>query len=75
MFYPEYVWIFFNWYLDDWWLSNSTCVKNGLPAKNLEKIVKTSLVVDHAPRIEEKDVNKTNVGNIVSNCTYKIITN
>ena len=67
MFYPDYVWIFFNWYLDDWWLAESSCTKNGkVSSKNLERLVKTSLVLDHYPRIEDKDANKSNVGNIVS---------
>ena len=68
MFYPNYVWMFFNWYMDHWWLVKRSCTKDGkLPAKNLEKIVETSLVLDHYPRIEDEDANKTNVGNIVSN--------
>ena len=68
MFYPDYVWMFFNWYLDHWWLTERSCTKNGkVPAANLERLVETSLVLDHYPRIEDEDANKTNVGNIVSN--------
>ena len=68
MFYPNYVWMFFNWYMDKWWLAGRSCAKNGkVPAKSLERLVETSLVLDHYPRIEDEDVNKTNVGNIVSN--------
>ena len=66
MFYPDYVWMFFNWYLDNWWLGESSCTKNGLPAENLEKLLKDSIVLDHYPRIEDEDADKLNVGKIVS---------
>ena len=72
MFYPDYVWMFFNWYLDKWWLADSSCTKNGkVSSQNLERLVETSLVLDHYPRIENEDADKPNVGNIVSNCVYK----
>ena len=66
MFYPDYVWMLFNWYTDDWWLEKSSCAKNATQAKKLERLVETSLVLDHYPRIDEKDKNKTNIGKIVS---------
>jgi len=67
MFHPNYVWMFFNWYLDNWWLVESSCTKNGLvQGENLGRLVRTALVLDHYPRIEDKDVDKPNVGNIVS---------
>ena len=62
--------MFFNWYLDHWWLVESSCTKNGLQAKNLEKLVRNSLVLDHYPRIEDKDADTVNVGNIVSIILY-----
>ena len=71
MYYPEYVYIFYNWYLDNWWLNESKCAKNPSEAKKLERVVSRSLVVDHAPRIEDQDADKPNVGNIVSNRAYK----
>ena len=67
MFYPNYVWMFFNWYLDNWWLAKSSCTQNGqVQSEDLERIVRTSLVLDHYPRIEDKDADKPNVGKIVS---------
>lgn len=67
MYYPDYVWMFFNWYSDNWWMLNSSCIMDGsAQIKDLEKVVKTSIVLDHYPRIEDEDVNKTNIGNIVS---------
>ena len=66
MFYPDYVWMIFNWYLDHWWLAESSCTKRGLQAENLERLVRNSLVLDHYPRIEDKDAHKPNVGKIVS---------
>ena len=56
----------FNWYFDHWWLHESSCTKSGLQAKKLERLVRNSLVLDHYPRIEDKDVDKPNVGKIVS---------
>ena len=66
MFYPDYVWMFFNWYLDNWWLSKSHCARSGLQTNYLGRLIRNSLVLDHYPRIEDKDANKPNVGNIVS---------
>ena len=72
MFYPTYTWISFNWYSDYWWLGNSSCTKDGsVKAKDLERVLRTSLIVDHYPRIEDEDADEPNVGNIVSNlCKY-----
>ena len=66
MFYPDYVWTLFNWYPAGWWSAESSCAKNATQAKKLERLVMTSLVLDHYPRIDEKDINKTNIGNVVS---------
>ena len=66
MYYPEYVMIFYNWYLDYWWSGESNCADK-LNNKNLEMVLRRSLVVDHAPRIEDQDANRPNIGNIVSN--------
>ena len=52
--------------MDNWWM-NRSCIKNGkVLATNLEKLIETSLVLAHYPRIEDKDADKPNVGNIVS---------
>ena len=67
MHYPTYAWMFFNWYLDNWWLTNSSCVLDGsVKGKSLERIIKTSLVFDHYPRIEDKHMDRVNQANIVS---------
>jgi len=66
MAHPTYAWIFFNWYLDNWWLDNSCTKNDGEKATAIENILLTSLILDHYPRIDENDKNKTNVGNIVS---------
>lgn len=75
MFYPEYVWMFFNWYLDKWWTAESSCIKNGqVQIEDLErKLVRTSLVLDNKPRIEAKDVDTPNVGKIVSNIVFIVM--
>lgn len=67
MFYPEYVWMVFSWYLHHWWLAKSSCAKHHIQAKKLERLVRTSLVFDHYPRMEDEDADKLNVGGIVSN--------
>ena len=73
MFYPDYVWMFFNWYLDNWWLSKSNCTRSGLQTKHLGRLIRNSLVLDHYPRIEDEDADKPNVGNIVSSYTVTIL--
>ena len=66
MAHPEYAWMFFNWYNDNWW-TNISCTKND-PDKEraIENILLTSLIYDHYPRIDEEYRNESNVGNIVS---------
>ena len=67
MYHPTYAWMFFNWYLDNWWLANSSCVLDGsVEGESLEKVVTNSLVFDHYPRIEEEHKDQLNQGNIVS---------
>ena len=68
MFHPTYAWMFFNWYLDHWWvIDNGSCIRDGsLKVEDLERVVRNSLVLDHLPRIEDEHANQTNVGNIVS---------
>ena len=72
MFHPTYAWMFFNWYLDLWWMNNSgtpgSCIKNGsVQVEDLERVLRNSLVLDHLPRIKDEYADKPNVGNIVSN--------
>lgn len=64
MYHPTYAWMFFNWYLDEWWLGNSSCIVHD--SESLERVVRDSLVFDHYPRIEEEYKDKPNQGNIVS---------
>ena len=35
-------------------------------AEDLERVLRTSLILDHYPRIEDEQANEQNVGNIVS---------
>jgi len=66
MAHPEYAWMFFNWYNDNWW-SNISCTENNLAREeDIENILLTSLIYDHYPRIDEEYRNESNVGNIVS---------
>ena len=63
MHHPEYAWMFFSWYTDRWWFVElSSCVTE---AQNLEKVVETSIVLDHYPRIEEHRKDEPNIGKIV----------
>jgi len=66
MTHPEYAWMFFNWYNDNWW-TDTRCTEND-PARetDIENILSTSLIFDHYPRIDEADKDQLNVGNIVS---------
>ena len=67
MYHPDYAWMFFNWYLDKWWLENSTCtIKSSIDPAKLERIMKTSLSFDNFPVIEDEYKDEINQGNIVS---------
>jgi len=47
---------------------NSSCTKDGsVEIKDLERVLRTSLIVDHYPRIEDELADEPNVGKIVSN--------
>ena len=72
MYHPTYAWMFFNWYLDDWWL-NGSCLNGLVKGENLDRVMTSSLVFDHYPRIEEQHKNITNQGNIVSIIAFLII--
>ena len=73
MFHPTYAWMFFNWYLNGWWMiDSSSCVMDGsVRVKDLQQVLRNSLILDHYPRIEDERTNERNVGNIVSNNTYE----
>ena len=73
MFHPTYAWMFFNWYLNGWWMiDSSSCVMDGSArVKDLQQVLRNSLILDHYPRIEDERTNERNVGNIVSNKTYE----
>ena len=76
MLHPNYAWMFFNWYLDHWWMIEiSSCVMDGsVNVKDLEQVLRTSLILDHYPRIDDERANELNVGNIVRKLC-KIIAN
>ena len=69
MFYPTYVWIFIDWYLENWWITdNPSCIADGsVKPEDLGKVLIGSLSIDHFNRIEDEHVDEPNVGNIVSN--------
>lgn len=70
MFYPTYIWIFYNWYLDNWWVYDakwSNCVReSSVQVEDLEMVVRNSLSLDYYPRIKDEHADERNVGNIVS---------
>lgn len=58
--------MFFNWYKNGWWLPNSSCtIESSIDPTSLEEIVKSSLVFDHFPRIEDERKDEPNQANIV----------
>ena len=68
--------MFFNWYLDNWWLVNSSCILDGsVQRESLARVVKTSIVFDHYPRLEDEHRDKANKANIVSliGCTNTLL--
>ena len=67
MYHPTYAWMFFNWYLDNWWLANSSCILDGsVNRESLERVVRNSIIFDHYPRLEDEQRDKVNKANIVS---------
>ena len=60
--YPNYVWIVHNWYNLDWWMQNDS----GCTDLELRDMLNMQLIIDHYPRIDEADMDKPNIGNIVS---------
>ena len=68
MFYPTYAWIFFNWYLKDWWkTSNSSCIRDGsVKGEDLERLIQYSITIHHYPKVEESRQDEQTIGNIVS---------
>ena len=72
MYHPTYAWMFFNWYLDDWWLANTSCINASVKGENLERVITNSLVFDHYPRIEGEDKDKPNQGKVVSGHIYTL---
>ncbi|XP_065899518.1 gamma-aminobutyric acid type B receptor subunit 2-like isoform X2 [Dysidea avara] len=64
MAHPEYAWMFFNWYNDNWW-TDVSCTKNDPVTETaIENILLTSLIFDHYPRLDEEYKDELNVGNI-----------
>ena len=62
---PNYVWMVHNWYNLDWWRSGSifNCTLD-----EIKTVVKSQIVLDHYPRINEGDKDRTNIGGVVSKC-------
>lgn len=62
MFYPTYVWMFYNWYIDDWWVidsSWSSCVSEGsVQVEDLESVLRNGLSLEYYPRIEDEHVDE-----------------
>jgi len=75
MFHPTYAWIFFNWYRDKFWIvDNPSCLmdKSAQP-EDLERVLRTSIIMDQWPTIEDDEIDKSNIGNIVRNTSPTII--
>ena len=60
---PDYVWMVHNWYNIDWWTNrtNLSCTQD-----QMKEILNLQIILDHYPRIDEEDKNKTNIGGVVS---------
>ena len=60
---PDYVWMVHNWYNIDWWTNrtNLSCTQD-----QMKEILNLQIILDHYPRINEEDKNKTNIGGVVS---------
>ena len=60
--YPEYVYMFHNWYSNEWW---SQSIPECTPDQ-IQEVLEFSLLIGHFPRIPDNMTNVTNVGNLVS---------
>ena len=69
MFHPTYAWILFNWYRDNFWVTDEpSCIKDGSATpKDLERVLRTSITLEQFPFIDDGRVDEQNVGNVVSN--------
>ena len=66
MYHPNYAWMVFNWYRNGWWLADTSCtIESSIDPTSLEKVVESSLAIDHFPRIEDEHKDVPNQGNIV----------
>ena len=73
MFHPTYAWIIFNWYRDNFWVTDKpSCIKDGsVTPKDLERVLETSITLEQFPVIDHERIDELNVGNIVSNYVFK----
>ena len=65
MVYPGYVFMFHNWYSDEWWKQTTP----NCETDQIERILDFALFFGHYPRIPElpEDMkNVTNIGNLIS---------
>lgn len=65
--YPEYVYMFHNWYSDEWWRQTTTdCTTDQILV-----MLDFSLLFSHYPRIPEDKKDVINVGNLVREKVHK----
>lgn len=62
---PDYVWMFHNWYVVNWWRRSTAF--NCTPDE-IRRVLNFQIILDHYPRISEDDKNRTNIGGTVSKC-------
>ena len=61
MIHPDYVYMFHNWYSNEWW----TQPPPDCEIDEVQRVLEFSLLFGHYPRIPEDMKNVTNVGNLV----------
>ena len=68
---PEYAWITYGWYLNDFWKKNKFATRSNYEpftdctVQQIMSIVDKMILIDHYPRYD-KTLQKTAVGNLVS---------
>ena len=69
MFHPTYAWIIYNWYRDNFWVTdNPSCIMDGsAKPEDLERVLRTSITLEQFPIIADEQRDEQNVGKIVSN--------
>ena len=67
LFPPDYVWILYGWYQDEFW-TNISALNLSCSSEDLYKVIDNSITTSHFPIAENRSMKASDVGDIVSAC-------